>query len=442
MIALDCNDQVVRDAMLWNDTSSAPQALELIDELGGPQASAEKLGSVLVASFTGTKLRWMQDYEPDNAKRTASVLLPHDYLTWHLGGREQLTTDHGDASGTGYYSTRDRVFLPELTEQYLGSAVTLPRIAEPSEIVGITLPRREDRRWRWRQHGRCLRDEPAAWRRVRLHRYLRGSSAVSSKSVHDASGGVTGFCDATGNYLPLACTLNGAKGLDFAAHMLGVNHQQLAELALAGVPGANGEILLPYLDGERTPNRPHAKGQFYGITTPTSREDIARAVVEGLLCSMRDAIEALQRATGVATERVLFIGGGAKSEAIQRIAPTIFGVPVVVPDSSEFVALGAARQTAWTLSGETTPPEWQLGNLRTYDGKECADAVGRYKMLRDFVEGVGGPKPPNLERAAAYRTNFTWSFCLCVLCPLRAPPQNQEGEQFILGRNFCILVNL
>ena len=395
MIALDSNDQVVRNAMLWTDTSSAPQALELIDELGGPQASAEKLGSVLVASFTGTKLRWMRDNEPDNAKHTASVLLPHDYLTWYLGGREQMTTDHGDASGTGYYSTRDRVFLPELAEQYLGSAVTLPRIAEPSEVVGTTT------------HGAKIAAGTGDNMAAALGMNLQPgdvcvsigtsgvASAVSAKSVHDASGGVTGFCDATGNYLPLACTLNGAKVLDFAANMLGVNHRQLAELALAGTPGANGVTLLPYLDGERTPNRPNAKGQFYGITTTTSREDIARAVVEGLLCSMRDAIEALQRATGVATERVLLIGGGAKSEAVQKIAPTIFGVPVVVPDSSEFVALGAARQAAWALSGETTPPEWQVGNFQTYDGKECADAVGRYKVLRDFVEGLEDQEIPN-----------------------------------------------
>lgn len=387
MIALDSNDQVVRNAMLWNDTSSAPQALELIDELGGAEASADKLGSVLVASFTGTKLRWMRDNEPYNAKRTASVLLPHDYLTWHLGGREQMTTDHGDASGTGYYSTSDRVFLPELAEQYLGSAVTLPRIAEPSEVVGTT------------SHGAKIAAGTGDNMAAALGMNLQPgdvcvsigtsgvASAVSTKSVHDASGGVTGFCDATGNYLPLACTLNGAKVLDFAANMLGVNHQQLAELALAGTPGANGVTLLPYLDGERTPNRPNAKGQFYGITTTTSREDIARAVVEGLLCSMRDAIEALQRATGVDTERVLLIGGGAKSEAVQKIAPSIFGAPVVVPRASEFVALGAARQAAWALSGDVQPPQWSVHDVETYEGAFSEQAVEQYKSLRDATEG-------------------------------------------------------
>ena len=143
---------------------------------------------------------------------------------------------------------------------------------------------------------------------------------------------------------------------------------------------------LPYLDGERTPNRPNAKGQFYGITTTTSREDIARAVVEGLLCSMRDAIEALQRATGVATARVLLIGGGAKSEAVQKIAPTIFGAPVVVPRASEFVALGAARQAAWALSEDAQLPQWSVHDAETYEGDFSEQAVEQYKALRDATE--------------------------------------------------------
>lgn len=386
MVALDRDNQVVREAMLWNDTSSAPQARTLIHELGGPQASAEKVGSVLVASFTGTKLRWMRDHEPDNAQRTASVCLPHDYLTWHLGGRERLTTDHGDASGTGYYSTRDRVFLPELAEQYLGSQVALPRIAEPSEIVGTTASGAKVAAGTGDNMAAALGMslEPGD---VCVSIGTSGvASAVSTKSVHDKTGGVTGFCDATGNYLPLACTLNGAKVLDFAATMLGVDHHQLAELALAGTPGAHGVTLVPYLDGERTPNRPNAKGQVYGITTTTSREDIARAVVEGLLCSMRDAIEALQRATGVTTERVLLIGGGAKSKAVQKIAPTIFGAPVVVPKASEFVALGAARQAAWALSGESEPPQWGVHDAQTYEGIYSEQAVAQYEALRDATE--------------------------------------------------------
>src|SRR5699024_11636871 len=109
---------------------SADAAQQLVDELGGPRQTVDLTGSVLVASFTGTKLRWLRDHEPDNAQRVSTVVLPHDYLTWHLGGRQEFTTDHGDASGTGYYSTRERRFLPELAEQYLGHRVHLPRRSE------------------------------------------------------------------------------------------------------------------------------------------------------------------------------------------------------------------------------------------------------------------------------------------------------------------------
>ncbi|KQB86740.1 Xylulose kinase [Corynebacterium lowii] len=212
------------------------------------------------------------------------------------------------------------------------------------------------------------------------------ASAVVEQAVSDGSGFVAGFSDATGRYLPLVCTLNGARVMDFAATMMGVDHAELSRLALAGEPGAGGVSLLPYLDGERTPNRPQATGVFRGITTATRREDMARAVVEGLLCSLRDAVVALEEATGVPTRRLLLIGGAARSEAIRAIAPTIFGVPVVVPEPAEYVALGAARQAAWALAGGATPPCWEAGGTRTYEGDYCAEAVERYGWLREATE--------------------------------------------------------
>lgn len=387
MVALDAAGRVVREAMLWNDTSSAPQAAALIDELGGPVQTANTIGSVLVASYTGTKLRWLRDNEPDNARRTNAVLLPHDYLTWHLGGRHEMTTDHGDASGTGYYSTTSRRFLPDLAASYLGSPVRLPRIAEPSELVGQTAT------------GAAIAAGTGDNMAAALGLSLKPgdvcvsigtsgvASSVSTSSVHDASGLVSGFCDATGNYLPLACTLNGAKVLDFAANLLAVDHTGLAELAMAGSAGANGVTLLPYLDGERTPNRPFARGHFYGITSATRREDIARAAIEGLLCSLRDAIRALENATGVATERVLLIGGGARNAAVKALAPSIFGVEVIVPASAEYVALGAARQAAWAASGRTEPPEWHAQQAERFEGALSSEAVERYTAIRDATEG-------------------------------------------------------
>lgn len=386
MVALDERGDVVRDAKLWNDTSSAPQALDLIEEMGGPAACADQVGSVMVASLTATKLRWLRDNEPENAARTAQVLLPHDYLTWHLGGCEETTTDHGDASGTGYYSTSDRAFVPGLAARALGHDVGLPRIAGPAETVGQTL------------HGAAIAagtgDNMAASLGLGLEPgdvcVSIGTSGVASavvdRSVHDPSGMVTGFADATGRYLPLACTLNGARVLDLGARLLGVDQATFSDLALSGRPGAGGLVVLPYLDGERTPNRPAATGVLRGLTTSTSREDMARAIVEGLLCSMKDAIGALERATGVETRRILLIGGASRSEAVRRIAPQVFGVSVSVPEPAEYVALGAARQAAWALAGTTEPPAWAGPRSVTYSDAPHPEVFEQYAELRDDAD--------------------------------------------------------
>lgn len=384
MVALDGSGHPVRPAMLWNDTAAAPQARNLVAELGGAGECARTVGSVMVASFTGAKLRWLREHEPENARKTHAVLLPHDYLSWHLGERgEGYATDHGDASGTGYYSPEHRRWLPDLAENYLGSAVELPRLAGPAEAVGRT------------PFGALIApgtgDNMAAALGLSLQPgdvcVSLGTSGVASAVVEDpvsdGTGLVAGFCDATGRYLPLACTLNGARVLDFAATLMGVDHAELSRLALAAAPGARGVSLLPYLDGERTPNRPNATGVFHGITTSTRREDMARAVVEGLLCSLRDAVAALERATGVRTSRLLLIGGAARSAAIREVAPTIFGLPVVVPEAGEYVALGAARQAAWALAGGEAPPRWGRGEHRVYEGEHRPEVLERYAELRE-----------------------------------------------------------
>lgn len=190
--------------------------------------------------------------------------------------------------------------------------------------------------------------------------------------------------------------LNRLCGTDLVVRLLGVDHNALSALALDGVPGTHGISLLPYSNGERTPNRPDATGVFWGLTTDTTREDIARATVEdiaratveGILCSMRGAMVALDDATKQETTRVLLIGGGAKSEAIRTIAPAIFGVDVLVPEPGEYVAMGAARQAAWVLSGQALPPAWATaGTPHHYTAEPDHDTVARYEELRDLTEG-------------------------------------------------------
>ena len=387
MVALDAAGEPVREAMLWNDTSSAPQARDLVTELGGSERCAAAVGSVMVASLTASKLRWMRDMEPENAARTEYVMLPHDYLTWHLGGRKEAVTDHGDASGTGYYDPAARRFLPDLAADALGHSVQLPRLAQANEQVGRTST--------GAVIGAGTGDNMAAALGLDLQPgdvcISIGTSGVASAvvedSVHDGSGMVTGFVAANGKFLPLACTLNGAPVLDFGARMLGVGKQEFSDLALAAEPGSGGVVLLPYLGGERTPNRPEATGLLQGLRGTTTREQIARAYVEGLLCSMKDAVAALEASTKVATKRILLIGGGAQAEAVRVIAPQIFGVAVDVPRTAEYVALGAARQAAWALGGQEQPPVWDIAESTRYQARPRPEIYAGYAKLRDATEG-------------------------------------------------------
>lgn len=385
MVALDADGNVVRDALLWNDTRSAAQAADLVREMGGPEACVEEIGYVLVASMTATKLRWMAEVEPENAARTASVLLPHDYVSHHLSDRDGApATDRGDASGTGYYSLRTESWNHDLVRLAIGHDLDLPVVAEaPNAVVGRT------------RTGAVIApgtgDNMAAALGLSLGpgdiSLSLGTSGVaamvSQARPADVTGTVTGFADASGHYLPMATTLNAARILDFGARLLGVNHDELSRLALASTPGAGGVTLLPYLGGERTPNRPDATGTFAGLTNATTREDLARACVEGLLCSLADAVAAVERVADTAAQRILLIGGGAKSEAVRTLAPAILGRTVSVPPPGEYVALGAARQAAWALSGESDPPSWPLAGSYDVEAEATPEVLERYLQLKE-----------------------------------------------------------
>jgi xylulokinase len=392
MVVLDEAGEVVRPAMLWNDVKSAPQAAELVGEFGGAQEWATRTGSVPTMSFTVTKLRWLAEREPSNAARVDRVLLPHDWLTWRLtdapAADHEPTTDRGDASGTGYFDPASGAWLPDFAERALGHAVRLPRVAAPSEIVGRT---------HW---GAAIAPGTGDNMGAALGLGLRegdiavsiGTSgvadAVTSRPSADATGAVAGFADATGRFLPLVATVNAARVLVVTARLLGTDPAGLADLALKAEAGAGGLTLLPYLDGERTPNRPDANGVLRGMTTSnTTPENLARAAVEAVLCSLADAIDHVVSVTGTAPKRVVLIGGGAKSVAMRALAPAIFGVPVTVPQPAEYVALGAARQAAWVLSRASDPaaelPTWAAASSQTYEAPTQPQVRERYAALRD-----------------------------------------------------------
>lgn len=400
LVPLDDAGRVVRPAILWNDTRSAADAEDLVVELGGGdveagrRAWADRVGLVPVASFTVTKVRWMHRAEPELFGRVCAVALPHDWLSWELGGGGDIThlvTDRSEASGTGYFEPVGNSYDRELLALAGGDVArdfVIPRVAAPAEMVGevtvdghtmLLAPGCGD------NAGAALGLDLAPGA-VSMSIGTSGVvSMVADAQTHDASGLLAGFADATGRYLPLACTLNASRVLDVYRELLGVDHRGFADLALSAPPGAEGLVCVPYLEGERTPNLPLATGALHGIQmhnlTPAN---IARAAVEGMLCGVGEGIRAMRR-SGIEVSSVSLIGGGAQSDAVRRIAPGVLGLPVTVPEHGEYVADGAARQAAWALSGAPTPPEWVPRMRSEFAGEHQRFIEERYLEVSSMV---------------------------------------------------------
>lgn len=416
MVLLDLDGNVVRPALLWNDTRSAEAAAALIGEVGAGEF-ARRTGLVPVASFTVTKVRWVRDNEPDSVARVAAVALPHDWLSWRLRGYgpagasplgpdlDALTTDRSDASGTGYWSpasggydldlfrlafgrdAREARQQPEAAgaardwaAPEAGAPVTLPRVLAAGEAAGRVHPRCFAGSNAGADSGTDAGADGGGRAEILLGAGAGDNAAaalglgarpgdvvvsvgtsgtvfaVASEAGHDPSGTVAGFTDAGGDYLPIAVTLNAARLLSSMAALLDVDFDELSRLALEAAPGAAGVVLVPYFEGERTPNLPHAKASLHGLSIASAtRSNIARAAIEGMLCGLSGGLAALQ-ALGYPARRLLLIGGAVQNAAVQKIASQVFDLPVVVPSPGEYVARGAAVQAAWALTGAR--PEW------------------------------------------------------------------------------------
>ncbi|ROS48900.1 xylulokinase [Frigoribacterium sp. PhB160] len=370
-IFLDGQGAVVCDSPLWNDTGSHSHMGDLNDELGKDEW-IRRTGLPLTLSDTVTKLRWLRDLHPEAALRTEAVAIVHDWLTWRLmgfgvgdGGLEHLTTDRSEASGTGYWSGETNEYCMDLFEIALGKPALLPRVLGPLDRAGVTgtdipgipagIP-----------IGVGSGDNAAASLALGLDEgdavlSLGTSGVVYAKTatpVHDFAGYVCSYADATGHHLPLVATLNAARNFDLGAALLGCTYDELAQLALSAPPGAEGLTLLPYFEGERTPDLPHARGSLHEASlTNFTRANFARAVIEGTLASQVEMLTAL-RSCGVEPERLLLIGGAAQSVAVQAILSEMVDIPVYVPLLDEYVTKGAAMQAAAALTGDF--PAWPI----------------------------------------------------------------------------------
>ncbi|MGM9465425.1 xylulokinase [Streptomyces murinus] len=381
LIPLDAHGNTVRPALVGGDRRAQVAAADLVDALGSREAWAHAVGCVPGAAQPVTKLRWLARNEPENARRTAALLQAHDWLVWQLLGRPaRRTTDRGGASGTGYWSATTGVYRPDLVELALGHQAMLPEVIGPSEAAGTT------------PEGLLISAGTGETMAAAFGLGIGLGDAVVSlgasgsvMAVHpealaDQSGMITSLADATGMHLPVVTTQNAVRTLRGTAELLGLpDLEGLSELAMKSTPGAHGLVLLPYLEGERTPNLPHAAGTLTGLRRESMKpEHLARAAFEGMLCGLADALDVL-RGRGVKVRRIFLLGPAAELPAVQAAAPSLFGAQVVVPQPADYTAIGAARQAAWALGvsrgtlDPRTPPAWQGAAAQVLEpGEELA----------------------------------------------------------------------
>src|SRR5438067_615610 len=395
LVCLDQGDRPVRPAKLWNDTTTAAECVELTRKLGGAPRVLELVGNLMLPGYTAPKIAWLAAREPESYARTARMCLPHDYLNLWLTGR--FVTEYGDASGTAYFGVRSRrysdVVLAAIDERRDWKR-TLPEVAPSISVVGAL--RREAAEALGLNAGIPVSagggDNMCA--AIGCDIVTAGPVAVSlgtsgtvfayrAEPAVDPLGEAAAFCDSTGGWLPLAATLNCTSATEWARELFAMSHAEV-DSAIAE-RGASGPVFLPYLSGERTPNRPQAAGVLAGLRPDHGRDAIVRAVVKGVTFGLAYAMEALRRA-GVAPAEVTLIGGGAASAAWAQLCADVFQLPVIRPSIGEAAASGAARQAQWAVDGKR--PALAITSAQRFEPRprpELREAARRIATLREIA---------------------------------------------------------
>lgn len=365
LVVLDSEDRVIRPAKLWNDTSTENQCRAIVESAGGLEPYREETGNSLPPGFTASKLLWIKENEFESYQRIRTLFLPHDYLNFYLTGEK--VAEAGDASGTGYFKVRERVWSEKAlfwidSERDLGDC--LPRLIESYSPAGSLRPALARR---WGVSSNAIVSSGGGDNMMGaigtgnvssgLMTVSLGTSGTiysyNSSPVIDPEGEIAGFCDSTGGWLPLGCTMNVTVATEMIRNgFLKADHSGLSK-AIEGVPpGAEGMLLVPYLEGERMPAVSDGTGVLLGLRPQSaSPAHLARAAMEGVTFGLRYGLDKLKM-LGTQPSEIRLTGGGAKSRIWRSIAADIFGVPVVCPSNEEGPALGAAIQALWCTSGD------------------------------------------------------------------------------------------
>jgi D-xylulose kinase len=395
LVCLDQNDRPVRAAKLWNDTTTAAECDELTRKLGGKTRVLELVGNLMFPGYTAPKISWLAAHEPDAYARTARMCLPHDYLNLWLTG--EFVTEHGDASGTSYFDVRARRYSDTVLaaiDDRRDWKRTLPPVAPSISIVGALRSEAADALGlevgipvsAGGGDNMCaaIGSDIVAEGPVAVSLGTSGTVfAYRSEPAVDPLGEAAAFCDSTGGWLPLAATLNCTSATEWARELFAMSHAEVdAAIAERGGPAP---VFLPYLSGERTPNRPEATGIFAGLRQSHGRDEIIRAVVEGVTFGLAYGLDALRR-SGVAPTEVTLVGGGSASDAWAQLCADVFEIPVVRPTVVEAAASGAARQAQWAVEGKR-PPLARISSRRFEPRArpELRQAAERIAKLREIA---------------------------------------------------------
>jgi len=366
-VALDANDQVVRAAKLWCDTSTSPECEEIIAALGGLDKTIEAVGNGVPAGFTASKILWLKKHEPENYARLRWVLLPHDYINFWLTGRK--TMECGDASGTALLDVRHRRWSqaainaidPRVNEM-------LPPLIASDEIAGTLRPELavefglSDKVIVSSGGGDNMMGAIGTGNvRAGVVTVSLGTSgtiyACSEHPVVDPRGEVAAFCDSTGRWLPLVCTMNVTVATEMVRERFDLSHDELSKAAAATPAGNNGLMLIPFFEGERTPNAPDGTGVYFGLRDKTfSIGHFARAAMEGTTLGLNYGLNRL-RELGIAPREIRATGGGSKSAVWRQILADVFNAEVVCVANEEGAAVGAAVQALWADRKRAGKPE-------------------------------------------------------------------------------------
>jgi len=358
LVPLDSLGKVIRPAKLWNDTSSAEECGELIEGLGGVSEVVRLTGNTILPGFTAGKILWLKRHEPRNYSQLATVLLPHDYLNYWLTGTVRM--EPGDASGTALMDVRTRRWREEVVEAIdPGLAGKLPEIRPSDESAGYlrreaaeALGLKESTLVSAGGGDNMMGAIGTGNTREGVVTASLGTSgtvyAYSEVPVVDPTGEAHAFCDSTGAWLPLACTMNVTVATEAVRCLLGMSHTELEEAVKSSPVGSEGVLLLPYFTGERTPSVPEGKGVIYGLTPGNiTSSNLARASMEGATMGLNYGFNRL-REMGIRPSQARLTGGGSRNREWRRVAADIFGVEVACLEVDEGAAYGAALQALWT----------------------------------------------------------------------------------------------